>query len=93
MTKELSIDIILMINIIFCLLITYRKENSQSYEYRLTNIIFNYCVKGSMVFDVLSVVPTLATNQSNVWYSAKLIRFLKIGETYKAINGATKIVL
>ena len=46
-----------------------------------------------MVFDVLSVVPTLATNQSNVWYSAKLIRFLKIGETYKAINGATKIVL
>ena len=46
-----------------------------------------------MVFDVMSVVPTLATNQSKAMYSAKLIRFLKIGETYEAINGVTKLII
>ena len=46
-----------------------------------------------MVFDVLSVIPTLATNQSVSMYFFKIIRFLKIGLTYKAINGATKKII
>jgi hypothetical protein len=93
MTKELTIDIILLTNIIFCALTTYRKENSQQFEKSLKNILWSYCVEGSMVFDVLSVVPTLATNQASqrkAVYCFKLIRFLKIGKTFKAIKGATK---
>lgn len=46
-----------------------------------------------MVFDVLSVIPTLATNQKKPFYFFKLIRFLKIGETYKAIDTATKLII
>lgn len=43
-----------------------------------------------MVFDVLAVVPTLATNQADSFYFFKLIRFLNIGDTYNAIHGANK---
>ena len=63
MAKEKVIDIILATNIIVCTFKTYRKENSpQHFENKILKIIFNYCVKGSFVFDLLSVVPTLATN-------------------------------
>lgn len=46
-----------------------------------------------MVFDALSVIPTLATNQKKPFYFFKLIRFLRIGETYKAINSVTKVII
>lgn len=46
-----------------------------------------------MVFDLLSVIPTLASNQRKSLYIFKLIRFLKIGKTYNAISGATKQII
>lgn len=61
MTRQLIIDAILLLDIIFKCLTTFQSKDSV-WETSLLVLFKNYAIKGSMLTDCLGTIPTLLTN-------------------------------
>lgn len=92
MTKELVIDIILAINIVFKCFTTHMKDGQ--WETRLRLIIKKYATSAEMYIDMLGCLPTMFTlNKANEQYPFKLFRFFYIVEVFETISDFVKFFL
>ena len=92
MTKELVIDVILAINIIFKSLTTHMRDGQ--WETSLLKIFKKYATSAEMYIDMLGCLPTMLTlNKANEQYPFKLVRFFYIVEVFNTISDFVRFML
>ena len=90
MTTELIIDVFLTIDIMLNFITSFMRDGDWVKE--IPELVKNYA-QGLMVFDIMSTIPTLVSNQSNKLYLFKLIRFLQVRSVYGSISDMVRFFL
>lgn len=89
-TEEMIIDILITIDIVFSFLTAFQKDGI--WQLHIFDIMMNYA-KGSLIFDLLSTLPGIITEQSTLYYPFKLIRFVHVRAVYNWISECFKKIL
>jgi hypothetical protein len=77
---ELILDILMCIDILMNFLTSYQSEEGV-WDLFMPRVIWNYA-KGTMVFDIMSTLPCLFSDQSQSMYPTKLIRFIHVRSVF-----------
>jgi len=79
-----TLDIFLTLDIFIHLVTAYQTDIKE--ETDLFQIIKNYVLNDSFVFDVFSTIPMLILSQNTKWFFLKFLRFAHIKQVYGTIS-------
>lgn len=84
-------DIFLTLNILLSLVTAY--QHDVKWETDLIQIVKNYILRDTFVFDVCSTIPMLIVDHTSRWYFLKIIRFIHIKTVYSCISNGVQFLL
>ena len=88
MTYEKFTDIVLCVDIFLKFFTAYQKD--VEWVTNIFQIIFNY-LKQSFIIDMLALLPSILSDQSNKFYWFKLFRFLHLRDVFNHISSRLKL--